>query len=185
MPSHSSHTHDHHGDLAVFLIGLRLNRPWRPDLWMPTFAAMGPMISELYTAKAAAERGEGEHPGFLSHRTLVGLGGPTVVQYWRSVEEIYAYAHDPGRRHRPAWLEFYRRGQRGVGAVGIWHETYAVPAGAAESLYVDMPPTGLAAAFGSHESSGRQHARIESATEAVSRSRAAAPSPDGCSRRAW
>ncbi|WP_422125626.1 monooxygenase family protein [Streptomyces caatingaensis] len=30
------------------------------------------------------------------------------------------------------------------GAVGIWHETYVVPAGAYESVYVDMPPAGLA-----------------------------------------
>ncbi|MDN5768729.1 MAG: DUF4188 domain-containing protein [Humibacillus sp.] len=160
MSMHESHTHDDDGDLAVFLIGLRVNRPWRPDLWMPTFAAMAPMLTELYTAKAAAERGEGAHPGFLSHRTLVGLGGPTLVQYWRSVDDIYAYAHDPDRAHRPAWLQFYRRGKGSGGAVGIWHETYAVPAGGAESLYVDMPLTGLAAAFGRHETSGRRQARL-------------------------
>ncbi len=164
MAEHQSHTHGHNGDLAVFLIGLRVNRPWRPDLWMPTFAAMGPMITELYTAKAAAERGEGPHPGFLSHRTLVALGGPTLVQYWRSVEDIYAYAHAPERHHRPAWLDFYRRSKGSGGAVGIWHETYAVPAGSAESLYVDMTPIGLAAAFGPVEASGRQHARIGRAT---------------------
>ncbi|OFE16711.1 hypothetical protein BA895_03795 [Humibacillus sp. DSM 29435] len=163
MSEHQSHTHGHDGDLAVFLIGLRVNRPWRPDLWMPTFAAMGPMITELYTAKAAAERGEGPHPGFLSHRTLVALGGPTLVQYWRSVEDIYAYAHAPERHHRPAWLDFYRRSKGSGGAVGIWHETYAVPAGSAESLYVDMPLIGLAAAFGPVEASGRQHARIRRA----------------------
>ncbi len=159
MSAHESHTHDHDGDLAVFLIGLRVRRPWRPDLWMPTFAAMRPMLTELYTAKAAAERGEAQGLGFLSHRTLIGLGGPTLVQYWRSVDDIYAYAHDPGQAHRPAWLEFYRRGRGSAGAVGIWHETYAVPAGAAESLYVDMPPMGLSAAFGPRESSGRRHAR--------------------------
>ncbi|MEO6996644.1 MAG: DUF4188 domain-containing protein [Terracoccus sp.] len=160
MSAHHSQTHDHDGDLAVFLIGLRVGRPWRPDLWIPTVAAMAPMISELYAAKAAAERGAGPHPGFLSHRTLVGLGGPTLVQYWRSADDIYAYAHDPSRAHRPAWLEFYRRGRGSAGAVGIWHETYAIAAGAAESLYLDMPTTGLGAAFGTRESLGRRHARI-------------------------
>lgn len=160
MATHHSHTHDHDGELAVFLIGLRVRRPWRPDLWLPPFIAMQPMITELYNAKAAAERGEGAHPGFLSHRMLVGGGGPTLVQYWRSPEDIYTYAHDPARAHRAAWLDFYRRGQGSAGAVGIWHETYAVLAGGAESLYVDMPATGLGVAFGSRESSSRKHARV-------------------------
>ncbi len=160
MPTHRSTTHDHDGDLAVFLIGLRIAKPWRPDLWVPTFRAMPPMLAELHEAKAAAERGEGEDLGFLGHRTLIGAGGPTVLQYWRSTEHIYAYAHDDGRRHRPAWLDFYRRLAGDAGAVGIWHETYAVPAGGAETLYVDMPPTGLGAAVGVRDSSGRRHARL-------------------------
>ena len=33
-------THRHSGDLVVFLIGMRINRPWRPDLWLPAFIAM-------------------------------------------------------------------------------------------------------------------------------------------------
>jgi hypothetical protein len=139
-------THAHDGSLAVFLIGLRINHPWRPDLWLPALRAMGPMVRELYAAKAAADRGEGEHPGFLGHRNLIGAGGPTLVQYWRSAEDVHAYAHDPARAHRPAWQAFYERGRKGAGAVGVWHETYAVAAGGHESLYLAMPPTGLAAA---------------------------------------
>lgn len=47
--------------------------------------------------------------------------------------------------------------------VGIWHETYAVPAGGHESVYVGMPITGLAAATTSlpiAQSNGR-HATLE------------------------
>jgi hypothetical protein len=32
--------------------------------------------------------------------------------------------------------------------VGIWHEAYVVPEGSHESVYADMPPFGLAAAYG-------------------------------------
>jgi hypothetical protein len=32
--------------------------------------------------------------------------------------------------------------------VGVWHETYVVPAGSYEAIYVDMPAFGLAAATG-------------------------------------
>lgn len=148
-------THAHEGSLAVFLIGLRINQPWRPDLWLPALRAMGPMVAELYAAKAAAERGDGEGLGFLGHRSLIGAGGPTLVQYWRSAEDIYAYARDLNRSHRPATKAFYDRGRRAGGAVGIWHETYAVPAGGHESLYLAMPPTGLAAATGAVPLTGR------------------------------
>ncbi|WP_277210645.1 DUF4188 domain-containing protein [Isoptericola croceus] len=133
-------THDHDGDLAVFLIGARINKLWRPDGWWPALAAMGPMLRELY---------RDPDTGFLGATTLVGLRGPTVVQYWRSVDDIYAYANDGGREHRPAWVEFYRRARRVPGTVGVWHETFSVPAGGHESLYMDVArPIGLAAATG-------------------------------------
>jgi len=161
MFQHTSHVHD--GELAVFLIGMRVNQPWRPDLWMPVAAAMPRMLRELYTAKAAAARGDGPDLGFLEARTLVGAGGPTLVQYWRSTDDIYAYANAPDHAHRPAWTEFYRRSRRATGAVGIWHETYAVPPGGHESLYLAMPPTGLSKAFPTTgDRSRRRHARLPS-----------------------
>ena len=141
-------SHDHDGDLAVFLIGMRVNQPWRPDLWAPVFGAMPRMLTELYAAKAAFAAGEGVDLGFLEGRTLLGAGGPTLVQYWRSVEDIYAYANASDHEHRPAMRAFYARSRRANRAVGIWHETFAVPAGAHESLYLAMPPTGLGKAFG-------------------------------------
>jgi hypothetical protein len=139
-------THGYQGELAVFLIGMRVNRWWRVDRWLPTATAMPKMIRELYAAKAAAERGEGADPGFLGHRLLIGAGGPAVVQYWRTVEDIYSYASSADHEHRPAWTAFNARARRTPGAVGIWHETFAVPAGGHESIYVAMPPAGLAGA---------------------------------------
>ena len=40
-------THEHDGPLVVFLIGMRINRWWRPDLWLPVFAVMPTMLAEL------------------------------------------------------------------------------------------------------------------------------------------
>lgn len=139
-------THGYEGELAVFLIGMRVNRWWRPDQWLPTAVAMPKMIKELYAVKAAAEHGEGADPGFLGHRLLIGGRGPTVVQYWRTVGDIYSYASSADHEHRPAWTAFNARARRTPGAVGIWHETFAVPAGGHESIYVSTPPMGLAAA---------------------------------------
>ncbi len=142
-------THEHDGSIGVFLIGMRFNRLSRPDQWVPVFSAMPKMLTELYTAKAAAERGEAEDLGFLGARTLLGGKGVTVVQYWRSVEDIYRYAGATDHEHRPAWSAFNARARKAKGVVGIWHETYAVPAGAHESVYVGTPVMGLAEATSS------------------------------------
>ncbi len=112
-PAFVRQSHDHDGDLAVFLIGMRVNQPWRPDLWMPVFGAMPGMLSELYAAKAAAARGEGADLGFLDGRSLLGAGGPTLVQYWRSVDDIYAYAERPAATSTARrCAAFYARSRR-------------------------------------------------------------------------
>jgi hypothetical protein len=99
---------------------------------------MGPMLKELY-----------QHPelGFLACETLINWRGVTILQYWRSVEELQAYANTRDSNHFPAWTEFYRRIGRD-GSVGIWHETYRIDPGAVESIYVNMPAWGLTRAFG-------------------------------------
>ncbi|HEU4908327.1 MAG TPA: DUF4188 domain-containing protein [Propionibacteriaceae bacterium] len=128
-------THDYDGDLVVFLIGMRINRPWRPDLWLPVFSAMPGMLAELLKDKES---------GLLGYRLTFGAGGPLLVQYWNSHEKLYRYASDRNAAHRPAWAAFNRRARKAPGAVGIWHETYVVER--AESIYVGMPVAGLAAA---------------------------------------
>ncbi|WP_040337207.1 DUF4188 domain-containing protein [Candidatus Blastococcus massiliensis] len=137
-------THDHAGDLTVFLIGMRINKPWRPDAWLPAFLAMPRMLRELARDPSS---------GFLGSRMTLGPGGPLLVQYWRRTEDVYRYAGDREAAHRPAWAAFNRRARRVPGAVGVWHETYEVAR--AESVYVDMPTTGLAAATSARPVGGR------------------------------
>lgn len=126
------HTHEHTGELVVFHIGMQINRWWRPDLWMPAFRAMPRMLRELSMDADS---------GFLGSELLLGAGGPYVVQYWSSIEKLYAYASDPAAEHRPAWSRFNKAARKAPGAVGIWHETFLVER--AESIYVDTKPMGL------------------------------------------
>lgn len=141
-------THAYEGDLALFLIGMTVNKPWRPRVWVPTAQAMGPMLRELTDNRAAAERGEATWWGFYRAHTLAGLRGPTVVQFWRAVEDIYRYASDTEAAHRPAWAAFSRRARAHPDVVGIWHETYAVTADGHESIYHSVPEMGLGAEAG-------------------------------------
>jgi hypothetical protein len=128
-------THDHDGTLVVFLIGMTINRWWRPDRWLPVFAAMPRMLAEL---------AKDPDSGMLGHRLVLSPRGPWLVQYWSSLEALHSYASDPTARHRPAWQAFNRRTRKDPRSVGVWHETYVVER--AESVYVNVPLSGLAAA---------------------------------------
>ncbi|MFC5149247.1 DUF4188 domain-containing protein [Streptomyces aureoversilis] len=128
------------GDVVVFMIGMRINK-WRAVRhWLPTLGAMPRMLKEL---------SRDPDSGLLGYRPLAsGFGDLAVVQYWESREKLLAYAADRSKEHRPAWAAFNRRARAGGGSVGIWHETYVVPAGSYESIYVGMPARGLGAAYG-------------------------------------
>lgn len=126
------------GDAVVFLIGMHVNRWHDVRAWWPVTRAMPRMLREL-----------AEHPelGLLHASPGWIMGGPTVVQYWRSFEQLEAYARSADNAHLPAWRTFNQAVRRSD-AVGVWHETYRVAAGTWESIYVDCPGLGLAAAAG-------------------------------------
>ena len=141
------------GDFVVFLIGMRINKPWKVHKWLPVFLAMPRMIREL------EQRPES---GFLGHIFTFGV----IVQYWRSFDHLEAYARDPQQLHWPAWVDFNKRVGRSRGDVGIWHETYRVRAGEYECIYSGMPPFGLARAATTVDSEGALESargRIEAA----------------------
>ena len=124
-------------DVVVFVIGMRINRLRSPKQWLPVFGAMPRMLREL-----------GQRPdlGLLHARTYWSGRTFMVLQYWRSWELLQAYAAASDAEHLPAWRAFNQQARRGGDAAGIFHETYLVGPGRAESVYVQMPEHGLAAA---------------------------------------
>lgn len=120
------------GDFVVFLIGMRVNQPLLVHRWLPVASAMPRMIRELYRQP---ELGLLHAESWFSRTVL-------MVQYWRSMEQLLAYATNREAEHLPAWTAF-NRSVGTNGAVGIWHETYGVAPGRFESIYVNMPPFGL------------------------------------------
>lgn len=135
------------GDFVVFLIGMRINKPWKIHKWWPVAAAMPRMMKELEA-----------NPDF----GMLGCMMTTkmIVQYWRSFEHLEAYARNKDSEHLPAWKAFNRSIGKSRGDVGIWHETFLVRAGEYETVYSGMPRMGLALA-GEHLQalSGRESAR--------------------------
>src|SRR5690349_4190936 len=47
------------GDFVIFLIGMRINKPWKVNKWWPVFMAMPKMLKELEAAPPEV--------GFLGH----------------------------------------------------------------------------------------------------------------------
>ena len=124
-------------EIVVFLIGMRVNRLWQIWRWLPVFLAMPSMITEL---SKDPSRGLLSRPrAMLSGRVV------TVVQYWRSFDDLERYARDPEALHLPAWRRFNRQ-IRDNGSVGIFHETYRLTGADVETMYVNMPAFGLGAA---------------------------------------
>lgn len=133
------------GDFVVFLIGMRINRWWKVHQWMRVAAAMPRMIREL---EARPEL------GLLGYQQWLGRTS-IMVQYWRSLDQLMSYAHARDAEHLPAWREFHRR-SRSSDAVGIWHETFVVPASSYECIYFNMPRFGLARATEVVEARGQR-----------------------------
>ena len=79
------------GGFVLFLIGLRINKPWKIHKWLPVFLAMPRMLRELAA-----------HPesGFLGHV----MSPRVIVQYWRLFDHLEVYARSKDHEHWPAWV---------------------------------------------------------------------------------
>jgi hypothetical protein len=124
------------GEFVVFVIGARINKPWKVWKWWPVATAMPRMLTEL------AKRPE---LGLLHAYNLFSFPHAVVVQYWRSFEQLEAYAKQRDLAHLPAWQAF-NKAIGSNGDVGIWHETYVIAPGRFETVYNNMPTFGLGAA---------------------------------------
>lgn len=134
------------GELVVFIIGMRVNKPWKLHRWLPVFFAMPRMLASL-----------AKHPeyGLLHARTyFLPNGGHLVLAVVRGSGAARPGEHDP---HLAGWRRFNTK-IANSGDVGIFHETYRVQPETTESVYANMPAIELAAAT-SHVPVGRHSAR--------------------------
>ena len=114
-------------DLVVVYLGMRVRKP-RGIL---RAFGLGPQIRKSWQA---------EPDGLLLHEDLVWSVFPPHVgmrQYWRDLESLERWTRS--EPHRVWWRDFLRDS----GGTGFWHETY-FRGGQIESVYIDMPRTGLA-----------------------------------------
>jgi Domain of unknown function (DUF4188) len=133
-------------EFVVFLIGMRINNPLLFHKWVPVATSMPRMLKELFRKPEL---------GFL-HGEIWFSRTILVLQYWRSMEQLLAYAKNKDAEHLPAWQAF-NKAVGTSGSVGIWHETYAASPGSYENIYVNMPAFGLGRAGTLHPAKGSMH----------------------------
>ena len=113
-------------DLVVIYLGMRVNSV----RGLGTLISFGPKIR-----KSVEERPD----GLLLHENLMFSLFPPhagMRQYWRDFDSLERWARS--LPHKQWWQEFLRD----RGGTGFWHETY-FRGGQIESVYIDMPGTGL------------------------------------------
>jgi hypothetical protein len=120
------------GDFVVFIIGARINSKRHLFSALRDLGGrwgMNHMLEYLM-----------DHPekGLLGYQTM----GFANVQYWRSFEQLEAFAKDKDDPHLDAWRNYWRRVGKDT-RTGIWHETYLVRGGEYEAIYGNMPASGL------------------------------------------
>ena len=76
---------------AVFIIGMRINRPWKVRRWAPVAAAMPRMLKEI-------------HPelGFLGGRVWFART-ILMIQYWRSSGGRYHFRAKGAKRRQSSF----------------------------------------------------------------------------------
>lgn len=129
----------HHGPGAIMLLGARSNSPLR--MFAPGFREISQHFNRMIRSLESSPES-----GFLGASTWISTersAGNEVatLSYWRSVEDIHAFAL--GRVHREA-MEWWGEEERKH--LGIMHEVFVIPKKFGwEGVYVNYPRTGLGA----------------------------------------
>ena len=121
------------GDFVVFLIGAMVHDPAAAPEASALLMAMADMLDELEADPSK---------GLLGYTRHGEPGHGVLVQYWRSFDDLEAFARDQDDPHLAAWRNYWKR----VGKddrTGIWHETFLVRDGEYEAIYGNMPARGL------------------------------------------
>lgn len=128
-------------DVVVFLIGTRCNHPM--GILGPGFKELGDyfasMVKEL-------ENSDADEFGFLGMTSWLNSSdretGSELMQvgYFKTVEGLHKYAHSA--LHREGW-NWWNKHVKQYPHLSIWHETYHVPKGNWESIYVNSHLSGI------------------------------------------
>ncbi|KAK0833573.1 hypothetical protein LTR73_001335 [Friedmanniomyces endolithicus] len=130
-------------EIVVFLIGTRVNHPM--GLFAPGFAAVGDMFGQM--AKDCDNHAE--EFGFLGMTSWLNNGTRETnnevlqVAYFRTPEGLHEFAHS--KYHTNAW-DWWNTNYKTHPHISIYHETYHIPKGHWETIYINSHRSHLGSA---------------------------------------
>lgn len=122
--------------VVVFNLGVQYNHPL--GMLAPEVKQMG----EYFEAMRADLHERRHDLGLLDMSFWRGADRDSnstmlMTMFFRDLEGLHRFAHEP--IHREAW-DWWHAKARNPKHIGIFHETFCVPAGAYETLYVNCRP---------------------------------------------
>lgn len=127
-------------EIVVFLIGTRINHPL--GLLAPGWREMAPFFPKMVEQLEA----NAEEFGFLGMTSWLNWSTRKAqseilqIGYFKNIDGLHAFAHS--KLHREGWA-WYEKHSKQYPHLGIFHETYAVPAGNWEAIYKNHHLGGL------------------------------------------
>lgn len=132
------------GDFVVFRIEMQVHRLWKGYKSFPVFRGSPKMLNKLESEL---------NSGLVAYDSKIEIRTHEFVQYWQSFESLREYALDPGARHALAmkWTNSITKERN---AVWSWHEMSVLCGDRSETVYHNMPATGLQKAGTLHSATG-------------------------------
>ncbi|KAK7739639.1 hypothetical protein SLS53_005606 [Cytospora paraplurivora] len=126
--------------VAMFLIGIRSNHPL--GRFAPKYRKFNEYMDELYEYAEANHLGR--TPDWLNNEHAQN-NTLCSISYWRSLEELEAFAREPIHIKALKFLFSVGMGPKGH-ELGVIHEVMVCPPGHWEAVYSNINPWGLGAA---------------------------------------
>jgi hypothetical protein len=126
--------------IVVFLLGFRNNHP------LGIFAPGAKQIGGYFTQMVADLEAHDEEFGLMGMTSWTDAAsrktqsGSMNVGYFKNVEGLHAFAHSD--YHMKAW-KWWNANVKQWPHLSIWHETYHVPKGSWETIYVNSHISGM------------------------------------------
>lgn len=127
-------------DVVVFMIGTRSNHPF--GILAPGFEQTG----KYFASMAQSLEDHADEFGFLGMTSWLNSSDrgskseSMMVCYFRSTEGLHAFAHS--QHHREGW-DWWNRNVKNMPHISIYHETYHVPKGHWENIYINSHISGI------------------------------------------
>ena len=144
VPDMDGQINDERNKIVILLLGVKSNHPF--GLFAPQFLKIGEWLEKM-NVQFNGQNGESRPKGFLGQtgwerKDEKGAREFTFISYWRSIEDVHAFAHS--LLHREAW-QWWEKTLKQNDYLGINHEVFEADAKHWETVYANFQPTGLGA----------------------------------------